>query len=343
MKTKPRTAFTLVELLVVITIIGILIGLTLPAVQAVRRAARITQCSNNIRQLAIACTACTTNDDRFPYARKYDIWDSYTWTQQILPHIEQLAVYRGYWTLEQEGYTTSYPGPNGPIGDDERIRQARHAVISVFYCPESLSRPIGNELNTGSYGFYRGSYRGCTGSGDMYGKATDSTAGPWGRGVFSVTPGQSIDRGAPVPTLGTAVAEISDGTSNTILLSEGLVPTAMVTWWGGPLGEIIYGNMGGGLFSASLTPNSSAPDRPIGPCPTDNGDTEYAAPCISLGGNAWWTPSGEGAYAGARSAHVGGVNVALADGSVRFIDDGVDLYVWRSLATRAGGEAVPVP
>ena len=113
--------------------------------------------------------------------------------------------------------------------------------------------------------------------------------------------------------------------------------------WGGVMGEILYGNMGGGLFSASLTPNTSSPDRPIGPCPQDQGDTVYNAPCLSLGGNAWWTPSAQGAYAGARSHHTSGVNAALADGSVRFVADSIDLRTWRGLATMAGGEAVSLP
>lgn len=109
------------------------------------------------------------------------------------------------------------------------------------------------------------------------------------------------------------------------------------------MAEIVYGNMGGSLFSASLTPNSSSPDRPIGPCPQDAGDSYYQAPCVSLGSNAWWTPSGQGAYAAARSKHPTGVNASMADGSVRFFSNSVDLITWRSMATRAGNDAVNIP
>jgi prepilin-type processing-associated H-X9-DG protein len=98
--------------------------------------------------------------------------------------------------------------------------------------------------------------------------------------------------------------------------------------------------MGGALFSAALTPNSSAVDRPIGPCPRNQGDSSYLAPCQSLGGNAWWTRSGPGAYTGARSQHAGGVNTALADGSVRFLGNSTNLATWQALATRANGEVV---
>jgi prepilin-type processing-associated H-X9-DG protein len=196
-------------------------------------------------------------------------------------------------------------------------------------------------MNTGPFGFQRGNYRGCTGSGDMYGNATDGTTGPWGQGVLGVRRGQSYDLDTSVPTRGMRLAEIVDGTSNTLLLSEGLVP--MVPWWGGPMGETIYGNMGGALFSMSLTPNASAPDRPIGPCPQNQGDGDYTAPCLSLGGNGWWTPSGAGAHAAARSSHPGGVNAALTDGSVRYFSDDVDLLVWRSLGTFSGSEPANRP
>jgi prepilin-type N-terminal cleavage/methylation domain-containing protein/prepilin-type processing-associated H-X9-DG protein len=340
MPSDRRPAFTLIELLVVIAIIGILIALLLPAVQKVREAAARIKCANNLKQLALGCHNYHSALASMPYARKYDIWDTYTWTQLILPYIEQQAVSDRYWTLPETGYRTSYPGPNGPIGDDARLREARQAVISTFLCPSDQG-PMQNEFNTTQYGFIRGNYRGCVGSGDMYGNATDSTTGPWGVGMFGVVAGQSVDLNAGVHTTGVQITDVSDGTSNTLMLSEGTVAT--VTWWGGPIGEIIYGNMGGALFSASLTPNSSAPDRVIGPCPRDQRDGLYREPCLTLGGNAWWTPSARGAHAAARSHHTGGVNAALADGSVRFFSNGIDLSLWRALGTRSNGETVNLP
>jgi len=341
MSRPKRHGFTLVELLVVITIIGILIALLLPAVQAAREAARRTQCTNNLKQLALACHNHAEAHQELPYARKYDLWDTYTWTQLILPYIEQMAVYNGYWTLPQRGLTHSYPGPNGPIGDDQRLREARHAGISAFYCRSDIAGLVGNELNTGPYGFQRGSYSGCVGSGDMYGNSVDSTSGPWGVGIFGVTSGQSFDSDAAVPTRGVTFADIKDGTSQTLMLSEIVVPR--VNSWGGPIGEIIYGNMGGALFSAALTPNSTSADRPIGPCPQNVADSTYDQPCVSLGGNAWWTPSGQGAYVGARSRHPGGVNAAMGDGSVRFVSSSIDVLIWRGVATRAKRETVSLP
>ena len=334
--------FTLVELLVVVSIIGILTALLLPAVNAAREAGRRTQCANNIKQLGLGCLGyAEAFNDQLPYARKYDIWDTFCWTELILPNIDQNAVYNEFAPqLLASGYVQSYPGPNGPIGNDPTLRQGRTTPILTFYCPSDVATPMGNELGTTDYGYYRANYRACIGSGDMYGAAVDATSGPWGLGAFGVTHGQSFD--VTPKGLGTPLSKIRDGASQTLLLSEGLVGRS-TSGWGGVIGEPLYGNMGGSMFSASLTPNSSAPDRPIGPCPQDVGDQSYGAPCVSLGANAWWTPSGQGAYAGARSRHPGGVAAAMVDGSLHFFSNSIDLTTWRSMATRDGGDPVAVP
>jgi prepilin-type N-terminal cleavage/methylation domain-containing protein len=343
LKTR-RFGFTLIELLVVVSIIGILIALLLPAVQSGREAGRRTQCANNIKQLSLGCLGyAEAFNDQLPYARKYDIWDSFCWSELILPNIDQNGIYNGYAPyLLASGYKTSYSGPNGPIGTDANETVARTTPVLTFYCPSDVFTPMANEIYSGSpYGYYRASYRGCIGSGDMYGEAPSGiTGGPWGPGAFSVTHGQSFD--ASPNGLGTPLTKIRDGASQTLLLSEALVGRMTVSW-GGVIGELLYGNMGGSMFSACMTPNSTAPDRPIGPCPQDVGDQQYSAPCQSLGSNAWWTPSGAGAYAGARSRHPGGVEAAMADGSVHFFSNSVDLITWRSLATRDGGDPVEVP
>ena len=337
MNRKLKQGFTLVELLVVIAIIGILVSLLLPAVQAAREAARRTQCINNIRQLFMGCSNFESATQKFPYARKYDIWDSYTWTGPILPYVEQNNSFVQLYTMGAMGYTTSYPGPNSLIGDDPRLREARHTRIPIFICPSDGKQPE-NEMTTKAYGFVRGSYRVCVGPGDMYGDPTDPTQGPWGMGMFNVMPNQSFDTGAQVKTFYSRNRDVTDGLSNTIMISEGLM--ANVTWWGGAMGEIYYGNMGGSLFSATLTPNSTAPDRILGPCPQDQSDSRYKAPCLSLGGIAWWTRSGQRAYAAARSLHGNGVVVTFGDGGTRFVPNGIELYTWRALATSANGEKV---
>jgi hypothetical protein len=212
------------------------------------------------------------------------------------------------------------------------------AAISTYLCPSDRS-PTPNEWWTGPYGYVCHNYSGCAGSGDMYGEAVDGSSGPWGKGIFGVVHGQSFDEGK----VGAPPATVSDGLSNTLMFSEILVPVVPYGWWGGAMGETVYGNMGGGLFSAAITPNSSAPDKIISHCPQRYGDAGYLPPCVSIAPSRWCTPSGSGAYAAARSMHRDGVSVAMGDGAVRFMADYVDQTVWRSMGTRAGEETFSMP
>lgn len=340
--SRNRSGFTLIELLVVIAIIAILIGLLLPAVQKVREAANSMTCSNNLKQLALACHSFHTDFGTFPYGRKYDVWDSYSWIEKILPYIEQNNVANAFYNLNQTGYPGGYPNYPCPLaswGDDPNLILARTAKINIFLCPSDSGFPW-DELGSTWFERIRGNYRGCTGTGDMYGNATDSSSGPWGKGVFAVSSGQSYDQ---KNVLTVSLTSISDGSSNTLLVSEGLRP--FVQYYGGPLGDILTGNMGGCLFSASLTPNSTAADQPYGPCPQDQGDGDYNFPCSSItgAGFGWGVQGAAGAQAAARSRHVNGVNAAMADGSVRYFNNGVNTFTWRGLGTINGSEVTGTP
>lgn len=330
--------FTLVELLVVIAIIGVLVALLLPAVQAAREAARRSSCTNNIKNLALACLNYESTNKHLPPGRKFNYWDSYTWTEYILPFIEQQAVYDMYWTLPNQSWgapTGGAPSSNGPIGNDERMRTARTTPISLFYCPSDQT-PIANELDTLEFGTLRGNYRGCVGGSDMYGNRQDNTS-------FLPLPmpgdllgslGVKKDTSNPQKFLrGAKLAEISDGTSSTLLISEGLSP--FIPGWGGPIGSMIYGNMGGSLFSAFYPPNTSELDRLVGPCPhEDLLDEQYPDNCDSFQGHPGATaPGGDRAMVYARSYHPGGVNAAMTDGSVTFASDDTDTALWRALGT----------
>jgi prepilin-type N-terminal cleavage/methylation domain-containing protein/prepilin-type processing-associated H-X9-DG protein len=343
-RAELSRAFTLVELLVVIAIIGILVALLLPAIQAAREAARRSSCVNNLKNVSLAALNYESSKKQLPYGRKFDWWDTYTWSQVILPYLEHQAVYDLYWTLPDPVFKDTPPtaGSNGPLADDARMRQARHTQVSPYYCPSDIT-PRANEMGTPGFGFWRGNYRGCVGAGDMYGNriaAADGAipAGSW-KGTFSV---KSTAGTNPLPLYRPIkIKDFTDGTSSTLMFSEGLVP--FVDGWGGALGETIYGNMGGALFSAYTTPNSSIADGPTGPCPSDVGDVEYRAPCVSRSLNPWGGPAGAGAYATARSAHPGGVNASMVDGSIRFVVDDVDTNTWRAAGTRKWGDANALP
>jgi prepilin-type processing-associated H-X9-DG protein len=169
-------------------------------------------------------------------------------------------------------------------------------------------------------------------------------------GIFHTRPNQSYRAQVDSPNwfwngqdvARTRLSDITDGSGNTMMFSEGLVgfydnpgsgPNENPESWP-VMGDITTATMGGSLFSAFNTPNSSAPDSFFGNCPQGWGDHDYDAPCESWSGNSYTT------HAAARSRHSGGVNVSMADGSVRFIADRISLTAWRALSTRAGGEVI---
>jgi prepilin-type processing-associated H-X9-DG protein len=194
-----------------------------------------------------------------------------------------------------------------------------------------------NETGIPYYIRARGNYRGCVGPGDVYGKAVST--GPPGAGVFRVVPGQ-CDQTKIAPHR-TKLRNIRDGSSNTIMFAEALIPN-MDNWT--TIGDITLANMGGSLFSTFLTPNSSSADKVWGPCPGPQGDGGYKAPCVSLGGPnrppGSSTNNQAGAFAAARSRHLGGVNMALADGAVRFVGNEISQSIWWALGTASSGETI---
>ncbi len=180
---RPLHGFTLVELLVVITIIGILIAMLLPAVQSAQEAARRTRCANNLKQLGIALQAYHDAKGSLPmgYWAKSDSitepWPNWPRVEshgnalhQILPFIEQQAIYDDLYDVEDKypdyNPTGDYKYPPGdfrnPYGSDMierhpefgRIRRYR---ISLFVCPSDDSRRVN------SYGYGLSSYAGSCG------------------------------------------------------------------------------------------------------------------------------------------------------------------------------------
>jgi len=214
-----NVAFTLVELLVVIAIIGILIALLLPAVQAAREAARRMQCSNNLKQLGLACQVYNDAHKSLPMGS--DCWGAGTpagsgsfrrlsgWVL-ILPFIEQTALYEGFMTA----YNLTERLPTAPNTDINGIRvwdvefeQVRQAPANFMACPsDGQANILRGTHRTGTYRMSGGDY------------CVKVEGYNWGQ-----SNGASYSRGAFQPLMWTKLGDISDGTSNTISCSERLV------------------------------------------------------------------------------------------------------------------------
>ena len=328
-RAKITRGFTLVEVLVVIAIIGMLVALLLPAVQAAREAARRMQCANNLKQLALAAHNYHATFSTLPYGCRSSPekdtsaggwWtNDYCWPHFLANYLEQTAWSAGF------DFTT---GLYTPI--NLRMRKVR---VPVFSCPSAgapvmVHEPV-SDGNRTLFARWRGNYVANWGNtGNAQRDQPGPPAVPFGGAPF--TYGQTRQ-----------FAHFQDGTSNTLLLSETLHPSG--TDYQGPLGCIMNGE-GGQAFDTWLTPNSSAPDVVDRMCPYSPGD-----------GGTNCQVDGDGTvninihslsqlpldqHNAARSAHPGGVNAALGDGSVRFIGQYIDLTTWRALSTTKGGEVI---
>ncbi|OWK43800.1 DUF1559 domain-containing protein [Fimbriiglobus ruber] len=305
-----RRAFTLIELLVVIAIIAILIGLLLPAVQKVREAAARAKCSNNLKQVAIALHAYHDTNNKFPYGQQNYIGQDqpvsspgqgrWCWFQLILPYVEQAPLYNGF-----------------NQGSPSYNLISRNLPISTFTCP---SDPNGGKNQTKDQG-------GAGGGGGM-----DTAQGFHGNYVtclgatiFGSAGGGTSLGGMFYSQSATKMTDITDGTSNTLMVGETLlVPDSSTS---NDFHGRYYNNWTGeSLFSTLQPPN------------TAQGDIMYQCITIPNVPCAGSTTSGVVKYA--RSRHTGGVNAALADGSVRFIANSIDAPTYLYLGTRAGGEVL---
>jgi prepilin-type N-terminal cleavage/methylation domain-containing protein len=306
---KSPAGFTLVELLVVITIIGILIALLLPAVQAAREAARRMQCQNNMKQVALAMHQYHEAFNSLPVGAYSTAWG--TWLVSVLPYIEKQSLRDMYGNIGVYDHASRYF-----VADLNVVTQR----IDTYQCPSDTPR-VGYDditkhnlvVNYGTTGFV-------TVSEFDTAEAMASLNGVTYNGApFSMAGGPSVAARAY------DFSQILDGLSNTLMLSEVIQGVEYdlrgYAWWGPAAG-----------FSAYLAPNSSQSDILQGGEYCVNDGTN--PPCYGPHSNS------QPMMMAARSKHPGGVGAALCDGSVRFVSDNIAIATWRALATRKGGEVI---
>jgi len=346
---QRRRGFTLIELLVVIAIIAVLIALLLPAVQAAREAARRAQCINNMKQIGLAVhnyegqNNCVvpgiiagegqvTAPGQPPCSRYIFAGCQNTpWFVLLLPQIEQQNLYNALnVSLGMEGPMTPLP-----LGFFSNFSIAATKVAS-FQCPSdrnnqfqitplyaggALSGPI---ITKGNYGVSFGN--------TYWGQDMPPTASPMIDPRTGLPP---VFMKSAFGHYNVTFASITDGLSNTVFLAEVLQGEQY------DVRGLIWSSIpGGGSFFSRLGPNTPTDFYQTGLygdylnqvifCVNEPG---MGLPCTGGSGD-------QGAYAGARSRHPGGINALMGDGSVRFLKNSLSMPIWLALNTMASGEVL---
>lgn len=326
-----KLGFTLVELLVVIAIIGVLVALLLPAVQAARESARRAQCTNNLKQIGVAVHNYNDVWQAMPPGCYHGVFG--TWILHILPFMEQTTLQQQY--VNSGGIQTFR---NGGIryGGAQNL-PVTTTQLKVYVCPSDTKSAQPGIISGVTFHNYVANY-GNTTRGRVSPVGTTSAGlpnihggGPFIEVIYQQTADSTYYSYIMLPTENpfkdkTRMAEITDGTSNTLAVSETVQGKGGdlrgFGWWGG-----------GAHFETLLTPNSPLPDRTEQSCTPL---VRLNPPCVNRSPGI----ANQEETIAARSRHPTGVSAVLCDGSVRFFTNNINLDVWRAAGTAAGGDPV---
>lgn len=341
-----RRAFTLVELLVVIAIIGVLIALLLPAVQAAREAARRAQCQNNLKQSALAVIGFTDLKKRYPIGVEggdptqmpasigeegsggNDVCDKGVgWAAKILPFLEQQALYDSF--FDPTGLDLApgekFPFPNlfgvGPRRLGIAVWRGGDAILPSFRCPSS-ALPDHSQDSTPRFadGYATSDYKGSNGYQDQ--------------GIFTHLcdlAGAILDDKSIINYV--RPRNVEDGLSKTLLIGESAYYVRIRA--GGGYANSDWPVWVGGLWSDEHTLFKTAGDAPIncGIAPKSLESFYYNVPAGAGVGSASPPTDDDCAF----SWHEGGAYFAFCDGSVHFLDENINMQIYKNLGQRNDG------
>jgi prepilin-type N-terminal cleavage/methylation domain-containing protein len=311
MKRNDRVrGFTLIELLVVIAIIAILVSLLLPAVQQAREAARRTSCKNNMKQLALAMHNYHDVYNALPLGMVHRV----NWRISILPFLEQANVY------SQLDFNLTFRGDT--VTTNSKVLGGK--TFAMMICPSNIIEPLSNNAyGANGQKMQYGNYLGIGGAVDT--SFTSNAAS----GKCNNYYGWHCDNGPMIINDRVLFRDITDGLSNCLVLGE----------QSGRDSGMLYGDRRngyrGGWHGTDDTINTAGFVTGIG-----SGITPIQYPLNSRCSDFWACQVPYLNSAILNSEHTGGVQFALADGSVRFLSENMSLDTLKRLAMKSDGQVI---